>query len=83
MGVINLAEAYSKNIDKAFAHKSYTKAGAKAKYSFIGYKTVKVYSIDPMKMNDYNRNGMNRFGNVEDISDKVQEMTVTKALQVV
>lgn len=78
MGVINLAETYSKNIDKAFAHKSYTKVGAKAKFSFIGYKTVKVYSIDPMKMNDYNRNGMNRFGNVEDISDKVQEMTVTK-----
>ena len=83
MGEINLAEKYSKNIDKAFAHKSYTKSGAKAKYNFIGVKTVKVYSIDPMKMNDYNRNGMNRFGTVEDIADKIDvgiEILPTKKL---
>lgn len=75
---INLAEQYSKQIDKAWPYKSYTRVGGTAKFEFIGQKTVKVYSIDNMPMNDYQRSGSNRFGTVVDIGDKVQEMTVTK-----
>ena len=79
MGVINLAEKYSSTIDKAFKIGKQTSAGAKAKYDFIGEKTLKVYSIDNMPMNNYNRTGSsNRFGDPTDIGDKVQEMTVTK-----
>ena len=78
MGVINLATQYSTQIDKAWPYKSYTRIPGTAKFEFIGQRTVKVYSIDNMKMNNFKRSGDNRFGKVEDIGDSVQEMTVTK-----
>lgn len=58
-------------------------------YKFTGEKTVKVYSIPIVPMNDYARssspysdtaavNGLNRYGVPSDLSRNVQSLTITK-----
>ena len=45
----------------------------------MGAKTVKVYSVDTVALNDFDRTaGANRFGAVANLGDTVQEMTCTQ-----
>ena len=47
-------------------------------YKFTGVKTVNVYSIPVVQMNDYTRSGSNRYGTPEDLGTEVQSLTITK-----
>jgi N4-gp56 family major capsid protein len=47
-------------------------------YKFTGVKTVNVYSIPVVAMNDYTRTGANRYGTPEDLGTEVQALTITK-----
>lgn len=75
---VNLAVKYSDKIDERFALTSVTAAAVNNNYDFSGAKTVKVYSIPTVAMNDYERSGENRYGDAEDLGDEVQELTMRK-----
>jgi hypothetical protein len=80
--VINLATKYSKLLDERFTHESITDAHAGKKYDFDGVRSIKIYSVDPVTLNDYNRTASsNRFGTPAELGDAVQtlEMQVDKA----
>ena len=75
---INLAEKYSKKVQERYAAKSRTDAYAGHDYDFTGVKTIKIYSIDTVEMVDYTRSGTSRFGELTELGDTLQEMTLTK-----
>ena len=75
---INYAEKYSAKVDERFKLASLVGAIVNHDYDFAGVKTVKVYSIDTAQMNDYKREGANRYGTPADLGDSVQELTMTQ-----
>lgn len=76
---VNLTTKYSPLIDKRFTLASLTDAYAGKKYDWEGSKTVKVYSIDPVTVNDYNRSSNGgRFGTVSELGDGVQTLTLSQ-----
>lgn len=76
---INLATKYSPKIVERYTTKSLTELPGMCKdYDWQGVKSVKVYSLTPEELNDYTRSGSNRYGEIKDVQDTVQEMTVTK-----
>ena len=79
MATFNLTTKYASKIAERFHAKSRTRGRFSDKYKFVGAKTVRVYSLNPVPMNDYslNRNN-NRYGEPTDVTDVIQEMTVTQ-----
>lgn len=75
---INYAEKYSSKVDERFKLGSLVNAIINKDYDFTGVKTVKVYSIATAAMNDYQRNGLSRYGTPQDLQDTVQELTMTQ-----
>lgn len=75
---INLAEKYSKKVQERYAAKSRTDAYAGHDYDFTGVKTIKIYKVDTVPMVDYTRSGTSRFGELTELGDTLQEMTLTK-----
>ena len=77
---VNYTTKYADKIAERFKKSSITNAACGNEYSFVGAKTVKVYSVDVVPETDYNRtaNG-NRFGTPQNLGDTVQEMTMQEA----
>lgn len=75
---INLATKYSSKIDEKIINGALSAASVNQDYDFIGAKTVKVYSFDPVAMNDYTRSGSNRYGSPSELQDNTQELTLTQ-----
>ena len=76
---VNYATKYSSKIAERFKKGSVTDSATGNEYSFVGAKTVNVYSVDTVALNDFNRTaGSNRFGAVANLGDTVQEMTCTQ-----
>ena len=76
---INYTEKYASKIAERFHLGSLTDSACGHDYSFVGAKTVKVYSVDTVALNDFDRTaGSNRFGAVANLGDTVQEMTCTQ-----
>lgn len=75
---INLGEKYSKKVQERYAAKSRTDAYAGHDYDFTGVKTIKIYSVDTVEMVDYTRSGTSRFGELTELGDTLQEMTLAK-----
>ena len=78
MATIELASKYSKLVDERFYKESQAAMALNNDYKFTGVKTVKVYSIPVVDLNDYQRSGSERYGKPEDLGNEVQEMTVTQ-----
>lgn len=78
MAVVNFASKVATQVDERFAHESYAQHVLGNKYEFKGVKTIKVYSFPTVEMNDYQREGTNRYGTPTDLLNQVQEMTITK-----
>lgn len=78
MAVMNFAKKVSTQVDERFKHESYAQHVLGNKYEFKGVKTIQVYSFPTVAMNDYKREGANRYGTPTDLLNQVQEMTVTK-----
>ena len=72
----NLASTYAKQVDERFHKESQAMMALNNDYKFVGFKTVNVYSIPVVPMNDYNRNGLSRYGTPKDLTRNVQAMTV-------
>lgn len=75
---INLAEKYSNKVVERFKLKSLSEAFINRDYDWTGVKTVKVYTIPTVALNDYKRTGTSRYGTPTELEDTVQEMTVTQ-----
>ncbi len=76
---INLATKYAPRINQTFTAKSLLKGRLSNEYSFIGARTVRIYTIKPVPMNSYNRSASaNRYGTPTEVGDNVQELTMRK-----
>ena len=73
----NLAVKYSSKIDETIINGALSGPSVNQDYDFVGAKTVKVYSFNPVAMNDYTRSGSNRYGSPAELDDSVQELTLT------
>ena len=78
MPMINLASKYSKQVDERFHRESQAMLALSNEHQFTGVQTVKVYSIPIVPMSDYQRSGANRYGNANDLTCNVQELTVKR-----
>lgn len=76
---VNYTTKYESKIAERFKLGSVTASAAGNDYSFVGAKTIKVYSVDTVALNNFDRTaGANRFGAVANLGDTVQEMTCTQ-----
>jgi N4-gp56 family major capsid protein len=75
---VNLASKYSTKVDERFKLKSLTEIGINREYDWTGVKTVSVYSIPTVSMNDYSRTGLARYGTASELQDTKQDMTLSK-----
>lgn len=75
---INLATKYEKKVAERFSLASKTDKYVGKDYDFVGVKTIKIWSVDTVEMTDYTRSGVSRFGDLTELGDTVQELTLAK-----
>lgn len=78
---INLADKYSKKLDERFKANSFTQAFTSNDYEFDGVKSVKIYTVNKVGLNNYNRNaagGTDRFGTAQELGDTFQILTMSQ-----
>lgn len=75
---IDYAVKYSGAVDERFKVEAKSEQCINKDFSFVGAKTVKVYTISTSLMNDYTRSGIARYGTPEDLDATTQEMTMTQ-----
>lgn len=76
---VNYTTKYASKIAERFKIGSLTDSACGHDYDFVGAKTVKVYSVDTVALNNFQREaGSNRFGSVTNLGDTTQEMTMTQ-----
>ena len=76
---VNYTTKYASKIAERFKIGSLTDSACGHDYDFVGAKTVKVYSVDTVALNNFQREaGSNRFGAVANLGDTTQEMTMTQ-----
>lgn len=75
---IILTEKFADKVDEKFKVGALSGAGVNKDYSFEGTKTIKVTSVPTVAMNDYSREGLNRYGTATELQNTVQEMTLSK-----
>ena len=75
---INYAEKYSAKIDERFKMNAVSAPAINNDFDFVGVKTVKVYSIPTVAMGDYQREGTNRYGTPAELTDTIQELTMSR-----
>lgn len=79
MTTVNYTTKYAGRIAERFHKASITDSACGSEYEFTGAKTVKIYSVDTVPEQPYNRSaGSNRFGDPGNLGDTVQEMTCTQ-----
>lgn len=75
---VNLATKYASKIDEAIINGAQSAPSTNNDYSFVDAQVVKVYSFDPVAMNNYTRSGSNRYGTPNELPDTTQTLTMTK-----
>lgn len=75
---VNLASAYSNQVDERFSRASQTAIALNNHFKFQGVKTVNVYSVPTVAMTNYSRTGANRYGTPSELQNTIQELTLTK-----
>lgn len=76
MGAVNYAGAFSPKVAEAFFKESLTDSATGKDYSFTGNKTVRVFTVDTVPLNNYSRTGANRYGEPVELGDTVQELVM-------
>ena len=74
----NYASKYSKAVDERFHKASQAMLALSNNSEFTGVKSVKIYSLPTVAMNDYKRTGASRYGTPADLGRNVQEMVVQR-----
>jgi len=76
---VNLASKYSKKVDERFSLLSVTEnIGLNTDYEWSGVKTITVYNIDTVPMNNYTRSGTSRYGTPTELGDTKTDYTLSK-----
>lgn len=76
---VNYTTKYEQKIAERFHKRSVTDSACGNEYSFVGAKTIRVYSVNTADETEYDRNkGSNRFGDPKNLDDTIQEMTCTQ-----
>lgn len=75
---IYLHDKFAPKVAEAFARESFADGRLNDQYSFSGVKTVKISTILTAPLNDYSRQGSNRYGNPEEVQDTIQELTMSQ-----
>ncbi|WP_258107001.1 chitobiase/beta-hexosaminidase C-terminal domain-containing protein [Christensenella minuta] len=75
---INLASKYSGKIAEKFTKESFVAGNASKEYDFAGVRSISVYTPLTVNLNDYKRQGNDRFGETIEMEDTVQEMELTQ-----
>jgi hypothetical protein len=80
-GTINLTTKASDKVLERFKIGSCTEGLFSNEYNWTGVKTVQIYSIDTLPVNNYNPervDGGSRYGNLVNVGDTMQEFSVTQ-----
>lgn len=75
---INLAGKYEKKIAERFTRSSFVAPNVSDDYSFEGVRSVSIYTPQTVGINDYVREGLNRFGTPGEMQDEVQVLTLSQ-----
>lgn len=75
---IKLAEKYAKKVQERFSLGSLTDRYVGKDYDFDGVNKITIYKIDTVATTNYTRSGTARFGNLTELGDTVQTMTLTQ-----
>lgn len=74
----NPAKKFGAKVDERFKTKLLTEGGVNNDYDWSGVKTVSVYGIDTVPMQNYQRSGGNRYGDVIELGNTQQDLTLTR-----
>ena len=69
---INYAVKYSDKVAERFKLASVTNSAVNQDFSFLGARTVRVYSIGTVPLNNYTSEGANRYGTPVELPDMQQ-----------
>ena len=75
---INLASKYSEKIETIYKRESFAKGRLNNRVSFVGVRSVNIYTPVTVPLVDYTRSGANRYGVPTEMQDTKQEMTMTQ-----
>lgn len=76
---VNLAEKYASKVDERFKLKSLTEPFINRDYSWDGVKTIHVYSIPTVALNNYDRTAAsNRYGTPAELNDTVADYQLSQ-----
>ena len=75
---MNLASKYSNKIDERFTRESQALAGTNKDYEWTGVKTINVYQVDTVPLQDYTRSGNSRYGTATELGNTIQSYTLTQ-----
>ena len=76
---VNLGIKYAKKVDQAFTMQSLIKGRLSNEYDFVGARTVRVHTIKPVPLNDYDRAASaNRYGTPTEVGDQVEELYLSQ-----
>lgn len=72
----NLATKFSSKVSERLHSESIVGMVTNQNYKFVGEATIKIYSVDTMTMNDYQRGVENGYGNPSEIGTTLQTWTL-------
>lgn len=78
---INLASKADPKVVERFKIGSCTEGLFSTEYNWTGVRTVRVYSVDTLPMQNYDItavDGSSRFGTLSEVGDTIQDMTITQ-----
>lgn len=75
---INLASKYSGKIQEKFKKSSFLAGNTSNAYDFAGVRSLTIYTPETVPLNNYKRDGANRFGTPVEMEDTIQELTMTQ-----
>lgn len=75
---VNYASKYSPLVDERFRLGSVTNGAVNQNYDWTGVQTVRVYSVPTAAMQDYERDGVQRYGKAQELASAVTEMQVRR-----
>lgn len=78
MAAINLHEKYSPKIAERFKVDSFIAGNTSNDYSFDGVKSLNISTIKTIPVTNYTRSGLQRFGQITEVEDSVQTLTMTQ-----
>ena len=74
---IHLQEKTSQKIAERWTHESYAANKASEAYDFDGVKDILITNTVAVEMSDYKRNGLNRYGETNEVQDEKQRLTMS------